>query len=270
MHGMPRLLQTRASAGRARPVGMSSDSADAGFQSSIREAALVRPVQAAEGPEAAAVAAARYRFGDGHWVQQLHRISSTRADTIPAVRVDPMQRRSSFAPGSTPQIGSVLGVLATMSVVREEGVDDVGRSWSSRVSPSAGGTHSIRPLLWIGGENGGWFRSGIDGSTEEVEVPVRGELLADAAAALHVAPDSVPAVLFAVAEPDVLLARYPLGVSLLWRDAGAFCVSVQYVAQSYGLGSRILGIARELDVRERRVPASLVGAAALSEREVFS
>lgn len=70
--------------------------------------------------------------------------------------------------------------------------------------------------------------------------------------------------LFAVAEPDVLLARYPSGSSLLWRDAGAFLTVAHLLAVSARAGSRVLGICVEVDASDRFVPAAAVGALALT------
>jgi SagB-type dehydrogenase family enzyme len=55
-----------------------------------------------------------------------------------------------------------------------------------------------------------------------------------------------PIVVFAVARPDLLLNRYPAGISLLWRDAGVLLGSLQLAATDVGLDSCIVGIAGQL------------------------
>jgi hypothetical protein len=178
-------------------------------------------------------------------------------------QIDPLDRSSELDPVSPPA-ASAFAVLHSLSVRRSSAVDAAGREWGSHVSPSAGGTHSIRPLLYVRTSTGGcWFRAGRD-YIVQVKVPQASALLT----AMRAASDGpLFSAIVAVAEPDVLFARYPDGISLLWRDAGAFCAAAQFVADSYALRSRIIGIATELEGADRLAPACAVGAVALSGRE---
>jgi hypothetical protein len=58
--------------------------------------------------------------------------------------------------------------------------------------------------------------------------------------ALHQA-EPPPAAIVTVAHPDRTLTRYPAGISLLWREAGALLMLVHLAATDIGLGSCIVG-----------------------------
>lgn len=240
--------------------------AAAEFIRSLRAAAHTRPVQAAQAPDSDTVGQAIWRSGAGHWVNSLPLAADSSIEPAEAspCQIRPSTRTSELT-AMPPARASALSILRTLASVRVSGTDAAGRIWSSRVAPSAGGTHSIRPLLFIAEtpDHGSWFRIDDD-RVAQVDVRQGAPLVADIADALR-AP--VLAAVVAVAEPDVLLARYPEGVSLLWRDAGAFCATTQFVADSFSLRSRIIGISHELDATHRQVPAFAVGAVALSGRE---
>lgn len=241
------------------------------FVNSLLAATTVRPVQADENPPQASVESAVWRAGSGHWVCSLPVRRGNAVDggedDAHGSPVDPLRRRSALV-DVPPSRSAALALLVSMTRANAAGADGVGRRWFSRAAPSAGGTHSIRPLLLIVDEGRlRWFRSDDEGaaSCEVLVGPDQAERIeqdlraATPAVQLH-------AALVAVAEPDVLFARYPEGSSLLWRDAGAFCVTAQYVAASMGMHSRIAGVARQLDVIDRAIPAFVVGAVALSGR----
>ncbi|MGW0454524.1 hypothetical protein [Gordonia sputi] len=53
--------------------------------------------------------------------------------------------------------------------------------------------------------------------------------------------DVPPAAVFVVADPALTLSRYPLGDSLLWREAGALLMLLHLAATDIGLGSCVVG-----------------------------
>jgi hypothetical protein len=162
---------------------------------------------------------------------------------------------------------AVTELLHLLSFTRRQALDSAGRLWRSRFQPSAGGTHCIEPLLHVHNAldwPAGWFRQVGPGlnDVEEVDVPMEEALIRRVMDALH--RDAPPsATIYAVAEPDILLARYPNSASLLWRDSGAFLTTAQLAATALNLSASIAGIASELDGHGRRIPAFVVGAVGL-------
>lgn len=260
---MPGLLQTRADPVRTRTPAVTSAAASASFLEALREAVNSRPVQAADRPHPTWVAASVRRVGRGHWVQELHATGSVRFTPSPRTLIDPTSRSSELDDAPLPE-SSAFSALRSLTDIHSTGIDAAGRFWSSSAAPSAGGTHSIQPLLYLASLDGGrWFRN-TDDTIEQVDVPQRDSLVQ---ALTEASRAPLLGAVVAVAEPDVLFARYPHGTSLLWRDAGAFCATIQFVADSYEMRSRIIGIAAELDPAERFTPACVVGAVALSGRK---
>jgi hypothetical protein len=237
------------------------------FRDSISHAQRNRPVQATSFPDVVDAARAAWRATAGHYVARLPTVPGSgkielRLQSLGKVN---LWARASSALAPSPSRTSALSALVYLAHDRKSGYDQAGRLWTSRINPSAGGTHSLRPLLCLLDETGTphWFRSGgVASDVEEVDVADGGILLKDAANTLQ--GQRPECALFFLAEPDVLLSRYPLGSSLLWRDAGAMSVTAELLALGLGMGSRTLGLARELDGSDRRVPASAVGAVALS------
>jgi hypothetical protein len=237
----------------------------ASMNASLREATLVRPVDADDAP----AVAVHQRIENRHYVDQLPRESPLRESAWSArglLRIDLTERSSRL--GSEPaDLDALLTLLHQIDRVREDGHDSAGRRWSSTLTPSAGGTHSIRSLLCADVTiPTKWHRAAATG-IEEVSVSwsLGSGLINDAAAALR---DTPKALLVAVAEPDVLLSRYPSGASLLWRDAGAYAATAQLVALSLGMQSRILGVTRELEAANRAVLPHVVAALALTGKAV--
>lgn len=231
------------------------------YAASLREAEAVRPIQASQ-VQGKVDAAAAHRAREGHWVNQLSTSARWPVDDPAAVPLwmDLTARRSQLGNGPAGWDPSAQ-LLIAMAHVHASGEDAAGRSWSSRLSPSAGGTHSIRPVLYYSGIGTGWFRAADEHAVEEVELTQAGALLRNAEAALGT---TGTAFLFAIAEPEVIAARYPLGASLLWRDAGAFLATAQNVAIALGLSARILGIATSLEGERRPISAHVVGALAVA------
>jgi SagB-type dehydrogenase family enzyme len=140
------------------------------------------------------------------------------------------------------QLAAVL--VAGLAVQREADADDgYLRTW--RPVPSAGGRHPIDVLV-VGGEIDGldagawWFDAWSSELIRETAVDV-GTVLRAVGDALVTGPP--PVALVAVATPARTLDRYPLGMSLLWRDAGALLQTLHLLAADIGLGSCIVGTA---------------------------
>lgn len=173
------------------------------------------------------------------------------------------RRQSKLLP--IPASGAALReLLHLLSFRRSTAEDAAGRIWQSRFYPASGGTHCIEPLLHIHDAEGhpsGWFCQIGPRANDlrAINLPEAGTLSETVMAALRLeAPPS--ATIFAVADPEVLLARYPNGSSLLWRDAGAFLGIAQLCCCCLGLSATIAGIAGELSGRPSTVPPYVVGA----------
>lgn len=230
------------------------------FTRSLEIAADLLPASALDGVPADIADSAVRRVEDEHWVNLLQTVGEDDRDCVVDVdefSIVPRHPSTQRAPLNT---RAAQGLLATLTIDRAVAFDIAGRRWSSRLAPSAGGTHSIRPLLYAR-DSQRWYRSSGDRKRiDEVLVPGAPEMIATARAALQ---EDGGALIFAVAEPDVIYARYPGGESLLWRDAGAFLATVQFAARARGAETKIAGIAMVLEDRDRSIPAGVVGAVAL-------
>lgn len=243
---MSRVLQAGTSAWRAWSPSMIVLRRRS-WRAAVRRAMRVKPM--AEPKRAVMV-------HQGHWTRLLPTAGSTPANAA-AVENLPglyMQSRNSHLRSVTPDLAYALSLLTSISTVRDFGRDDSGREWESRLAPSAGGTHSIEPLLF---HENTWFVS-HDNRIRAVEVPgtQTRRLMADVEKAARVS--TLTSALFAVADPQLLLQRYPKGESLLWRDAGAFVATAQFAALALGLESRIVGCSRLLDKRGTACVGALI------------
>jgi SagB-type dehydrogenase family enzyme len=146
-------------------------------------------------------------------------------------------------PPSLIQVGTVL---ARAGLTRSRATDAAGVSIAYRAAPSAGARHPMTLVLlarhvrgldagsWILDPDAAVLRVGAH-SPEQIE-----EALYEIAQAMK-QPGPPPAAVVAVAYPDRTLSRYPLGISLLWRESGALLMLVHLAAADIGLGSCIVG-----------------------------
>jgi hypothetical protein len=261
---------------------------------SFAEARVNTPVQAAEiidrggdpdcqaGGESAchaepAVMLSRRR----HWVQEL--TSMTTCTTARPERRVPeedlpalLRRRASRLSQHGVDVSEVASLLEVACQTRSRAADAAGRTWTSRNTPSAGGTHSIELLAWTNHPTAQspttqWLRMSAQHKSpsdsavvvDYVDVP------SDAATVLldavrDVLPETPPACIFAVADTARLWSRYPNGTSLLWRDAGVITCVLHLLASEQRLGSTILGCGGQIVHDADGFPTALVGAVALS------
>jgi SagB-type dehydrogenase family enzyme len=144
-----------------------------------------------------------------------------------------------------------------------EGAD--GYVQTHRPTPSAGARHPIDVHLLahdVEGLPGGAWR--FDALTCELVATS-----ADHDATLErlgsiVGRAAPPSALLAVAHLDRTLSRYPDGLSLLWRDAGALLATLHLCATDLGLASCIVGatgvMMDDITLAEVDVGALIVGA----------
>lgn len=224
------------------------------FARSLAQASQIRPVDAGE-----AAATDMVRSPERHWLDTLQIDEDSALPTSTAFLGDRAQRPSGsdgfvrllHARRSAMLQGPACGEFARTAMrllgdAQLSDIDSDGRVWQSRVQPSAGGTHCLEPLLWaqdVTGLESGWYRQ--DGAHIGRVREFAGELADRLLSALrdslrHARP---AAAIFAVADTRLLAARYPLGVSLMWRDAGAFLATAQLLATAFEVSSTIAGIA---------------------------
>jgi hypothetical protein len=268
------MLQARASPHRSEPSPVNGPHVDgatgaddvAKFTANLRRATTIAPIDAATLRRKQFPSATVGDSSPTHWVNRLPPAGAPHAvhDVALSANIQPRLTVTDSAADRR----ACWAVLDDLSRVRCSGTDAAGRPWQSRANPSAGGTHSLQPLLMLT-EPGSpstvtWWRS--DGTArQQVQVANPAPLQAALAAASR--DLFVGACVVAVAEPELLRIRYPNGESLLWRDAGAFLATCQYIAAGRGLGSRILGITVQLEPAAETVPAFVLGAVALSQPE---
>jgi SagB-type dehydrogenase family enzyme len=122
----------------------------------------------------------------------------------------------------------------------EQGTD--GYVMTHRPTPSAGARHPIDLHLLArdveGLETGAWRFDAL--SCELVEAQAEHEETLQKLGKIVGGPVP-PAALVAVAHLDRTLSRYPDGLSLLWRDAGALLATLHLCATDLGLASCIVG-----------------------------
>jgi SagB-type dehydrogenase family enzyme len=160
------------------------------------------------------------------------------SDTLGSV----LARRRSERECNPPPLRALATMLVRSLRVVEWRSDPCGYVTSHRPVPSAGARHPIDVHLLAGEVDG--LRSGtwqfdpltceLVQTTGEHEPALRvlGEI---------VGRDAPPAAIVGVAHLDRTLARYPEGLSLVWRDAGALLATLHLCATDLGLSSCIVG-----------------------------
>ena len=151
--------------------------------------------------------------------------------------------RREFQPPTCDQIGLLT---ARSGLIRSSSTDQSGADISHRAAPSPGARHpfelavaaqeviGLSPGLWVLDVHAAVLRPGRITATR-VNAAV-----AAVADALHTQLPP-PAVIFAVADPAQTLSRYPGGLSLLWREAGALLTLLHLIATDLKLESCIAG-----------------------------
>lgn len=138
-----------------------------------------------------------------------------------------------------------LGALLWLAAKNRQGKAPVGRpDWRSRPYPSAGGCHEIEILVAnLGGHEDTAFlydsRHHALGSLPGADARTVERLVRELR---RVLPGQNATVLWFVADPRRLAARYRNPESLLWRDSGALGATLALAATAVGLGSCLVGI----------------------------
>ena len=186
--------------------------------------------------------------------------------------IDVIADRVSVREFSTPSATQLGCVLARSGLSRSHGIDATGTPISRRAAPSAGARHPFELVLAahdVEGLDAGLWVLDPDAAVlraSEVTASEVAEALDAIAQAMSVRRRP-PAAIFVVADPTLTLSRYPNGISLLWREAGALLMLIHLTATDLGLGSCIVGTTGALcaDSAELRTPVDL-GAVALGGR----
>ncbi len=175
-----------------------------------------------------------------------------------------MHRRSARALG-TLTLDELATVLVRAGRVRGWMNTPDGVQLTHRPAPSAGARHPSELLvaaLDVSGLQPGWWS--FDSLTCALVIKALPELdvaaAAEAVRAAIGADHRPPAVVFLVADLSRTLSRYPAGMSLVWRDAGALLGLLHLCACDVGLGSCIAGLSGILPLES---PLADVGALAI-------
>lgn len=193
-----------------------------------------------------------------HWVDELE-ASENRDRRVPQVvsMVENsfqlvVQSRASRLTEIPPPGDALWNLLEALATPRSKRTDSQGRPWSSRIYPSAGGTHCIRFLAFTSGVEGwrsGWHRfNPIMSRPEAVQLSHGAQLLRSVSESVR--RPYIYAALVAIADLKFLNDRYPNATSLAWRDAGAALAVAHLLAEDLGLRSSISGASTGL----RRTP----------------
>lgn len=150
-------------------------------------------------------------------------------------------RRSARA-WSGASVDLVARVLVGATRVQATEIADDGYVTSQRPAPSAGGRHPFELHLIAsavdGLERGAWHFDALRCGLVRV--------VTDWPRALDAMTDALggatpPAAVVLVAYPSRTLSRYPTGMPLLWRDAGALLATLHLCATDAGAASCIVG-----------------------------
>lgn len=155
-------------------------------------------------------------------------------------------RRSERLSVGAPHRRDLAALLHRSARTIDQGIGDDGGPWSHRPAPSAGGTHPFDLLVLayhVDGLAAGAYRfSPVSAQLQTAKIPpayVATLTNAVTAAARHGSPP--PATVILVANVYRTFRRYPHGLTLLLRDAGALLTVLHLVAADLGLASTILG-----------------------------
>lgn len=169
--------------------------------------------------------------------------SSTFADTL--------ARRHSLR-ALAPLDAAMLGTaLARAALVRRRWQGSDGYPETSRPAPSAGARHPHVLVVLAhrvhGLDRGAWILDPDAACLRPTNHDSTGleRALGEVTDALRL-DRPPPAVVFTVARLAATLTRYPSGISLLWRDAGALQSTIHLAACDLELGSCIVGTAGAL------------------------
>ncbi|WP_411742598.1 SagB family peptide dehydrogenase [Rhodococcus sp. IEGM 1318] len=170
-------------------------------------------------------------------------------DPCPATTVtfsEVLERRRSVRTYGSLDAADLAALLVMVFALRGFALADDGAIRRFRPIPSAGGRHPLVPIVLVEdvvGLDRGLWRFDPDGQ-RLLQIHSSGQHLdtywtrACAAGEFAQRP---PAVVVLAAKFDATLARYPMGSTLVWRDAGVALGSLHLTAGSLGLGSCILG-----------------------------
>lgn len=159
-----------------------------------------------------------------------------------------LARRGSTRTLLPPTAEDIITVLFHSARVRAAWYAADGFLATSRPSPSAGARHPFELSVVIGRsvdvEPGVYS---FDPLRCELRCASRDPLairkLLDRSASLMGQEDAPPAVIYLFADLRRTLSRYPLGISLVFRDAGALLATMALTASAAGLGTCILASA---------------------------
>lgn len=146
-------------------------------------------------------------------------------------------------------------------------MDALGHIWQSRLSPSAGGTHSIDLLLLRVPEHGEalMMYDAFGHTLNAAKLSDSQSRLALLQAAMEVKHEPEAVILWFAAQPHILETYYENSESLLWRDAGALVAVFYFVAAALGLRCCAIGATGDpmingLNAQMRGVGGLFVGA----------
>jgi len=153
-----------------------------------------------------------------------------------------LARRRSVRACAPPTLGALATVLIRCLRVVEWRSEPNGYVTSHRPVPSAGARHPIDIHLLAaevdGLASGAWLFDPLTcelvrtTGEHEPALQVLGRIVGE---------HKPPAAVVAVAHLDRTLSRYPDGLSLVWRDAGALLATLHLCATDVGLASCIVG-----------------------------
>lgn len=221
---------------------MIHDGLGAGTRAALHQASLVEPV-------AAAASARPHRDEPTASVKRVVRPLATISIG------DALAQRGSTRNLLPPTAEDIITLLFHSARVRTYWSGADGFTATSRPSPSAGARHPLGLSVVVGRsvdlEPGVYSFDPVRCELRCVSQDSRGvSQLLERARSLSGQSEAPPVVIYLFADLARTLSRYPLGISLLFRDAGALAATISLAAIATGLGTCLLASACTIELNE--------------------
>lgn len=164
----------------------------------------------------------------------------TRLREVPFIRIlDSRRSESCSAQLSDEQLADLLWHGAR---VRETGTGRLGVPWQHRAAPSSGGIHPIQLFVRNRGSDEVQLYDPVAHVLLSIAATRRESLLVLDGQVSAAAPRALGATLIFIADVNRTAAAYENADSLVWRDAGAFMMVLQLVAEYLELAFCPIGV----------------------------
>jgi SagB-type dehydrogenase family enzyme len=171
-----------------------------------------------------------------------------------------LERRRSIAPSREASRDDLAALLWHGARVRETGTGRFGPSWQHRAAPSSGGIHPIHLFVRNRCSDDIKLYDPLRHALLSIATTNRGSLLVLDEQVNAAAPRAIGTTLLLIANASETAAAYENADSLVWRDAGAFMMALQLVAEYLELAFCPVGVLGTALIDALALPAGWVAA----------